>query len=172
MKLRRGFTLMEVLVGLFVAVAVVATARGLIDAVGDAGERVAASAADQDVIAGGELLARAIVRQARVLAGDSVSLLGTARGFIIESWCPVPGGWSEPCSAAFVLDDSTRSLMLRSGKAHDLTRVIQARQLISIRYLASVVGGGQWLAGWSASDLPLAIGVIVDGDTLLLPAGR
>ena len=106
-----GFTLVELLVAIVIAAGVAATARGVVATIGDAGLRLASASAAEDSIAGGELLSRWIIRQTRRLPGDSLGLFGTDRGFVIQSWCPVAGGWAEPCEVTFAVDASTASLV-------------------------------------------------------------
>ncbi|MGH7620912.1 MAG: hypothetical protein ACREMU_01100, partial [Gemmatimonadaceae bacterium] len=43
----------------------------------------------------------------------------------------------------------------------------------ALRYLTRVSGGGEWIRVWGAGiTAPLAIGVILDADTLIVPIGE
>jgi prepilin-type N-terminal cleavage/methylation domain-containing protein len=172
MTSRPGFTLIEMLVAIVVAAGVVGTARAIVDTVGDAGARVMSAAAAEDEAVGGELLSRSIIRQTRTTTGDSLSLFGTDRGFVVQSWCPVPGGSTERCSATFAVDPTTASLMLQAGPATDLVFAARAHQAITLRYLKSAADGGRWTDWWATTDPPVAVGIIVDADTLIMPVGR
>jgi prepilin-type N-terminal cleavage/methylation domain-containing protein len=169
---RRGFTLIEMLVAIVVAVGIIGTARALVNTIGDAGIRLASAARGRDEAVGGELMARSIIRQARRGPGDAQSFFGTRRGFVVQSWCPVAGGWSEPCEATFAVDDSTASLVMRPGRSSAIVVAARGRGSLTVRYLVSVAGGGRWMDRWFDDQLPLAVGILVDADTLIVPVGR
>lgn len=167
---RRGFTLIEMLVAIVLAALVAATARAVVETIGDAATRLAVTAVTEDAARGGDILSRTIIRQARSLRGDSISFFGTGRGFVIQSWCPVPGGWSEVCQAAFAVDDSATSVILRAGSTPLVA--FRGRESVALRYLATAENGGRWVDRWASNGLPAAVGIIVDGDTLIVPVGR
>jgi hypothetical protein len=159
-------------VAIVVASVVLGTAHSIVTTIADSGDRVSFASVDEDAAFAGQLLLRSLVSQARTLQADSISFLGSPREFVVRTWCPVVGGWSERCDADFAIDDSTRSLMLRTGAGAAPVPLVHADRL-AIRYLASAADGGRWVDRWSsAADLPVAIGVIADQDTLILPVGR
>jgi prepilin-type N-terminal cleavage/methylation domain-containing protein len=170
---RAGFTLMEVLVAIVVATGVVVTARAILVAIADGTQRLADASAVHDAERNADQLLRTTLLQARTLSQDSVSFLGTPKGFVLHSWCPAPGGWTEPCDVAVAVLDSTPAVVVRPGVlAADLI-VRRALRSAELRYLASAANGGTWLRTWSSSsDLPLAVGLLIDCDTLMLPVGK
>ena len=173
MKIQRGFTLIEVLVAIVVAAVVLGAGRAIVASVADAAARAARASADQDAEFAGEALARSLVGHARTLQGDSITFLGSQREFVVRTWCPVVGGWTEPCDAGFAIDDSARSLVFRTGFGTGPVPVLHVSESLALRYLASAEYGGRWLDRWSeAGELPIAVGILVGGDTLILPVGR
>ena len=62
--------------------------------------------------------------------------------------------------------------MIRTSKGAAL--VVRDRIAIGeFRYLTTVTGGGEWIRVWGAGiTAPLAIGVILDSDTLIVPIGE
>lgn len=173
MRRRAGFTLMEVLVAIVVATGVVVTARAILVAIADGGQRLADASAVQDAERNVDQLLRVALLEARTLSQDSVTFLGTSRGFVLRTWCPAPGGWTEPCDVAVAVLDSVPAIVMRPGLLATDLIVRRARQSVELRYLASAANGGTWLRAWSSSsELPLAVGLLIDGDTLMLPVGK
>jgi prepilin-type N-terminal cleavage/methylation domain-containing protein len=173
MRRRAGFTLMEVLVAIVIGAGVVVTARAILVAIGDGTQRLADASAVHDAERNADQLLRTALLQARTLSQDSVSFLGTSRGFVLRSWCPAPGGWTEPCDVTVAVLDSTPGIVMRLGLIAADLMVRHADRSAELRYLASAANGGTWLRGWSSpSELPLAVGLLIDGDTLMLPVGK
>lgn len=179
---RRGFTLIEVLVALAVSGIVLLAARGLLGALADGADRVSAHASVADREANAERLVRALLARSEAGTSDARLFAGDARVARFSSWCHVPSGWLERCQAAIVIERDVagegspgRNALLvaavfSTGEIVPLRRGVDTAELL---YLSDARDGGRWLHAWGASvTTPLALGVVVDGDTLVLRIGE
>ena len=170
---RRGFTLLELLVALAIGGVVVAGARGLLEGLAASAGSTAVRARALDARWNAERRAREVAVRMTVRDDSAGAFEGTALDARFETWCDMPEGWQEACTARLAarhtpvgmsvgLSLSTGdSLTLRAG-AHDAHLI----------YLASAALGGAWRDAWAPSLVtPLAIGVVADADTLLLRMG-
>ena len=175
---RRGFTLPELLVALFVGAVVVLGARLMLSGVADAARRIAREAQHADHDANAERLLRSIV--ANIEAGTAAArpFGGSAHEAHFGSWCDVPGGWQERCAVTLAITgdtsgaDANRSLVLSipaDGQLHVRTGFARGKLL----YLSDAHEGGLWFEQWGDGlASPLAIGVVIDADTLILSIGE
>lgn len=179
---RGAFTLIEVLVALAVSGLVLLAARGLLDALADGADRVTAHASVADRNANGERLVRGLLARAEAGTLPARPFAGDARAVRFSSWCDVPSGWLERCHAALVID---RDVVARGASENDallVAVVLSTGEIVPLRhgvgvaellYLSDARDGGHWLRGWGASvTAPLAVGVVMDGDTLVLRIGE
>jgi prepilin-type N-terminal cleavage/methylation domain-containing protein len=165
---RAGLTLIELIVALTITALVLLGARVMMEGVADAAARVAAGARRGDEEANAERLLRSVV--GRLEAGTDKPFTGDIRKARFSSWCDVPGGWQDPCEVAVVFDSlggrPALVVVLSTAEVLSLRAGFTSGQL---RYLSDASGGGQWFREWSSGlTTPVAIGVIVDGDTLLV----
>jgi prepilin-type N-terminal cleavage/methylation domain-containing protein len=172
----RGFTLVEVMVAVVVIGVVLIGARALLGQVADGVDRIVAVGGETDREANAGRMLRAVVGRVEVDASPENRRLfhGQPAGARFHSWCEVAEGWLERCavSLGFVELDGGRALALRTGAAEPLAlrRGFAAGEL---RYLRDAADGGEWIERWGASiSPPLAVGVIVDGDTTILRIGE
>lgn len=174
---RRGFTLVEVMVALTVMGIVLVGARTMLGQIADDADRITAAAADADREANAEALLRTVAGRLELptaFGDEEDGFQGEAHGTRFRSWCEVPDGWLERCSASigFIrLDgDNVLALRLSTGELVQLRRGFGAGELV---YLRDAANGGAWVRSWGASiTAPLAIGVVIDGDTTLVPIGE
>lgn len=170
---RRGFTLVEVLVAMVVASVALALARAILGGVAEGNTRIIAAAHQRDVERSSRQLLRSLLASARTLGPDSVTFIGSPRAMFTRSRCPVPGGWSEPCSITVSIADSAPLVLLGINSSRLAVIDGSATTFAALCYLRSAADGGQWVPNWrSTPDLPLAIGLIVDRDTVIVPVGR
>jgi hypothetical protein len=163
-----------VVVALAVSGLVLLGARVMLGQVADGAEQIAATAAGVDRDANAERLLRDLVSRIEVSPDEGRKVAGDARGVSFSTWCDVPAGWQERCTATLGL--------VRVGEANVLALASPGLQVQPVRrgfergallYLADAGDGGTWVREWrSAVTSPLAIGVALDADTLVLRIGE
>ena len=173
---RAGFTLVEVMVALAVMGVVILGARSMLGQIADDADRITAAAAEADRDANADALLRTIAGRLEVspVAGDEARFEGEPRGARFHSWCEVPDGWLERCEASLgiiqVDGQNVLALRLSTGEMVPLRRGFEEGE---IAYLRSAADGGSWVRSWGASiTAPIALAVIVDGDTTLVRIGE
>lgn len=173
---RAGFTLVEVMVALVVIGVVVVGARTVLGQVADSADRIAAAASEADRDANADRLLRAVVGRLELVPGTGPEsrFEGEPNGARFRSWCEVPDGWLERCDVALgfvtVQGDAVLGLRLAGADPLVIRRGFRSGELL---YLRDGGGGGDWVARWGASiTAPLAIGVVVDGDTTIVRIGE
>jgi prepilin-type N-terminal cleavage/methylation domain-containing protein len=168
-----GFTLVEVVIALLVSAVVVLSARTLIEILSTQTLRASATTRDMDADANGERLLRAVVGQLEVPSPADSTFGGDEQQAHFGSWCATPRGWLERCrvelrvyqgpdGAAVIAQLSTReTILVKRGRTAD-----------GLRYLADPADGGKWLVRWPNSlSVPLALALLIDGDTLIVRVG-
>lgn len=171
---RNGFALFEVIIALAVGALVLVAARVVLESVADGAEVVLEAAVDADREGNADWLLRSLVGQIEAATVVQNSVLGDDRQVRIQTWCDVPGGWKERCTVelALIPHGSGKALLatglpsgplvLRTGFDHG-----------TLRYLVDPEYGGAWLPNWTQQvTMPLALGVILDSDTLILRIGE
>ena len=172
---RAGFTLIEVMVAIAISALLLLGARALVEQVAASAESIAGTAAEVDREANAERLLRAVVgRTEQPRMGGTGGFAGTPRGVRFTSWCDVPAGWQERCSVSLGLlrvnDQNVLALEMEDGEVIAVRRGFADGQLL---YLNSPAGGGTWLREWSSTvATPMAVGVVLDADTLILRVGE
>lgn len=169
-----GFTLIEVIVALVISAIVLLGARAMLGEVGDDALRIAAQTRHVDTEANAERALRALVRGLELSGNDSAQFSGDEQKTQFSSWCDVPGGWQERCSVELVVErrrDGDALVIQTSTRPPILVR--EGMRAASLRYLSTVSGGGEWIRVWGTGiTAPLAIGIILDADTLIVPIGE
>lgn len=171
---RRGFTLIELLVALLVGATIVLGARLMLEGVADNARRVTSIARRADHEANAERLLRSTVAAIDVSAAGVQPFEGDERAAHFTSWCARPGGWQERCVVTLaVTGDSAATALVLTLPAGAPINVRAGTRHGELRYLADARGGGQWLRNWNTGvNAPLAIGAIIDADTLVLVIGE
>jgi prepilin-type N-terminal cleavage/methylation domain-containing protein len=171
---RAGFTLIEIVVALVVSAIVLLGARAMLGEVGDDALRISAETARLDSDANGERALRALVRRLDLGSGEASQFAGDPRQVSFSSWCDVPSGWQERCVVTLTLEPHAgkSAFVIRTSKGA-LLLVRDRVGMGELRYLTTVTGGGEWIRVWGAGiTAPLAIGIILDRDTLIAPIGE
>ena len=173
MRRRDGFTLIEVLVALMIGGLALASAHQILSALSaSAGvTEVNGIAADRRV--NGEDMLYRLTGRLDVATPGATPFFGADRVAEFSSWCEVPRGWLEACTVVLAVD-TVRGQPAVTARLDDSTRLvlIQGFARGAFRYLESADNGGTWQRVWGrGSSAPLAIGVILDGDTLIVPIG-
>jgi prepilin-type N-terminal cleavage/methylation domain-containing protein len=170
----RGFTLVEIMVAIAIGGMVMLGARALLEALADEEHRMAGETAVQDARANGERTLRALVGRLEVGTSEGGPFTGVPAATSCTSWCDVPSGWQERCEVAiaFEIEGDAPVLVARlaGGRRLVLERGFHSGTL---RYLNSAGAGGQWFQKWGTGiTAPLALGVILDSDTLIVRIGE
>jgi len=174
MRGRDGFTLIELLVALMVGSIVLATAQQILDALTDSARAAQSASVAIDRHANGDDLLHLLTKQLDVATPGAKPFFGTERVTEFSSWCEVPHGWLELCAVVLAIDtvSAQPAVVVRFG---DSSRVALVRGFRhgAFRYLESAENGGTWQRVWGRGvSTPLAIGVILDRDTLIVPVGE
>jgi len=169
-----GFTLIEVMVALVVSAVVLLGARAMLGAVGDAATRISAEGARLDTNANADHALRALVRNLDLGYANDAVFAGDLREVTFVSWCDTPGGWQERCKVAITIEkrEGGDALVVHTSRSDAIVVRDRVRNG-SLRYLTTVYSGGEWIHTWGAGiTAPLAIGIILDSDTLIVPIGE
>ena len=167
---RRGFTLIEVMVAIALSGIILLGARAMLVQLADDSDRIVSTAADADREANGDRLLRALVGRMEAGSDSIPALVGAERAARFHSWCDVPAGWQERCEITLAIvelgaEGEEQALVARFPDGE----VIPLRQGFrsgTLRYLHAAGEGGAWLRSWESTiTTPLAIGVVVDGET-------
>ena len=171
---RDGFTLVEVLVALVIAGSVVVTARMLLEQLADDADRLLAHTATNDTEANAHRTLRALVSNLEVGTDDARRFAGEERATRFTSWCDVPRGWQERCTVTLAIDSQGPApVLVASLSTGELLEIRRGFSTATLRYLGDAARGGTWFRSWGESiTAPLAIGVLIDADTLILRIGE
>jgi prepilin-type N-terminal cleavage/methylation domain-containing protein len=172
---RPGFTLLELTVGLAIGGMAVVAAGALLTALSAQAEQIDDAARAVDRSANAERLLRSLVANFDATR-DSTVLRGSRSAVSFRTWCMQSSGSYRSCSArlSFRADGEAVTLVsdtvATGGVKHDTGgTVLRSVSSGSFRYLLDAANGGKWTDTWSAISRPLALGVILDQDTLILP---
>jgi len=173
-RYRSGFTLIEVLIALVVSAMVTLGARSLLEATSEHVLRVTRTARRIDADANGERLLHTLVSQIEVASPIDSTFGGDERSVHFASWCNVPRGWLERCRVELtfeqIVDGFVVTAKLSTG---EIVVVRRGRTADGLRYLIDPADGGKWLRQWpNSSTPPLAVGIVIDRDTLIARIGE
>jgi prepilin-type N-terminal cleavage/methylation domain-containing protein len=168
-----GFTLLEVVIALTLSGLVLLTARQMVGQLADAADLVVTAASEADREANRERLLRALVGRIEPPT-DTNLFVGHVQIARFVTWCDAPAGWQERCEVSLGFVDQrgkqVLAALLPSGELALLAEPVMRGKLL---YLTTPNASGQWLSVWGRSiTLPLAIGVVLDRDTLILRVGE
>jgi prepilin-type N-terminal cleavage/methylation domain-containing protein len=169
-----GFTLVEVVVALALSGIVLLGARMLLSELADGERRMTESAAVVEADANGERLLRTLLGRLDMGASEQVRFGGTPNIVRFTTWCDVPAGWLERCDVELAIetrgDSGTLVARFRDGSVVPLRQGFHSG---AFRYLNSPANGGEWFHRWGTGvAAPLALGVILDRDTLIVRIGE
>jgi prepilin-type N-terminal cleavage/methylation domain-containing protein len=169
-----GFTLIEVVVALSISALLLVGARAVMEQLGGHAEAVVRAATAADREANGEAYVRALLGRAETSPEPERRFDGTADGARFHTWCDVPGGWLERCpvTLGFIAAGDTAVLAVAAaeGDPVPVRRGFRAGKLI---YLRDAADGGEWVRNWSSAvSTPLAVGIVIDADTTIVPIGE
>lgn len=171
---RVGFTLVELMVALVISGIALVCISALLTQIADGADRITAAARAADRDANGERLLRTLLHRLEVGTDAGARFEGSEAVARFTTWCDMPAGWLERCRAAIVVDTvkgaPALTVVLSTGEVIAVRAGFEAGAL---RYIADPSGGGTWFRIWGIGiTAPLAIGVILDADTLILRIGE
>ena len=176
--IRRGFTLIELIVALALGGMILVGAHQVLGSLQDETRALAIRSADIETSANGLRLLRAVAGRVEVGTPEAVAFAGTPIEARFTSWCEVPAGWLERCTVVLAVDTirGAPTLIARIDNA-PVIGLVPNVSAGALRYLNSAANGGQWFRAWSTGiSAPLALGVIRsrDGhaDTLIVRIGE
>ncbi|HET7188543.1 MAG TPA: hypothetical protein VFI52_10325, partial [Gemmatimonadaceae bacterium] len=99
---------------------------------------------------------------------------GDERSVRFTAWCTRPGGWQERCAVTLsITGDSSATALVLALSGDKPLHVRSGARHGELCYLADAHDGGRWVRRWAAGlGVPLAIGAILDADTLVLRIGE
>jgi len=171
-----GFTLLEVIVALTIGAMIVGVAHALVVTLGDGATAIADARVRADRESNSERMLRGLVSRAEAGSVEA-PFEGLPNRVRFRSWCCTPNGWLEACDVHLQLTadragNRLEALLIERGTSRS---VVLARgfQTGAIRYLSDVRLGGRWMTVWGAgTSVPIALGVVIDGDTTVLRIGN
>lgn len=176
MSVRRnsGFTLLETVVALAIGTLVILGARAILEGLGAQATRLAALARGADEDANGERLLRRLLAELEVPVGQGAAFGGNEDSLRFSSWCAVPQGWQERCRVVLLFKTTLDSVFLIGRLSTRETLILKSgRREVGFRYLADPAQGGTWFQQWGdGRNLPLAIGILMDADTMIVRIGE
>jgi prepilin-type N-terminal cleavage/methylation domain-containing protein len=169
---RSGFTLIEVIVATLISGLVVLGAHRILVQLADSSRHIGESTAESDRAANAERLLRTLV--GRLDNSLEKSLVGDPQGARFTSWCDTPGGWLERCLVTVGIIPAPGSLALAATLPDgDVVVLKSGFQAGELRYLRAADHGGSWTDTWvSVITVPVAIGVVLDSDTMIVRIGE
>jgi prepilin-type N-terminal cleavage/methylation domain-containing protein len=169
----RGFTLLEVIVALSLGAVIVLGARLMVENVAGSASRIGAHVRAADEDANGERLLRLLVGAVYVSAKEETAFAGNEQAASFSSWCETASGWQERCRLSLEISPqgSGSVLVARWSQGRSVT-LRRATRAMALRYLVDARQGGTWFTSWASGfTTPRAIGVLIDGDTLIVRIG-
>lgn len=172
-SIRRGFTLLEVAVGLALASVVLLAARATLGALGDSASRLSQHAIRLNADAHAATALRHLLALSGAERATGTPFRATDRAATFTSWCNSSGGWREECDVALQIVGDSIELVLRARSPSRRGYVVRTGlSRAGFIYLRSAANGGEWITSWNeAGRRPLAMGIAVDGDTTIIPLG-
>jgi hypothetical protein len=165
---------MEVMVAVTLLAIVLVGASSLVTALSSSASQLTAAARAQDRRANGERLLRSLLGAAFTDDTSATWFAGDRDAMHFSTWCRAAGGWTERCRVDVGVRPSQHghTILLTMTTAVDRQSLTLQHDtaVMHLRYLESAVAGGQWRESWDRGvTLPLAIGLLVGRDTVLIP---
>jgi prepilin-type N-terminal cleavage/methylation domain-containing protein len=155
----RGFTVVELMVGVAVAGVVLLVARAAIAEVTSGGRRLIAARAEFDTAANARRWLASAFRSLQVGRGRDDTFQGSPHGVGFTARLRQPAGWFEP--ERLQLERSGTRLLVRRNTRDSVTLFTGVME-IETHYLLTSGERSEWLRGWYApSTAPLAARLII-----------
>lgn len=137
---------------------------------------LADAAVRQDRQRNAERVVRQVLAAALSRPDGSPALSGTGEQIRVHTLCETGRGESRPCSVALLIvpvdaTDSAAVLQMTQPSTPTLA-LMKLSAGGRFLYLSDPARGGEWATRWEEWLPPFAVGLVVDGDTLLWPMRR
>lgn len=172
---RSGLTLIELIVAITISGIVLLGARALWETLAASVDRLHTQATLAERQANGERLLRSLVGRLEVGTDRSTEFAGDERHVTFTTWCDMPAGWQERCTADLAIEPDSANTVALVARLSTGEVVVLERGFATgaLRYLNDPIGGGVWFRIWGHGiTAPLAIGVITDTDTAIVRIGE
>jgi len=170
---RSGLTILELLVALALSASLLVAGRALMEQMAGVSETIATKSAADDSARVRIRSLRAIVRNMSVVSDSSSNFIGDQRTARFASWCTgasAAGAYSivdQRCDVTLAIDSV---VTVTDAAGRKITSIAGGPGVL--RYLRDSRDGGHWDTAWGPGIyLPLAIGLILRGDTVVLRIG-
>jgi len=169
---RRGFTLIEVIAAISIFGLAIGGAIALLDQLGGGTSRIGAEGGRVAREGNGARLLTRVLMDARTSTDSTKRFRGDENNLELWTLCDVPGGWAEDCRATLSIDQRGDSSALIAGlPGAGMFSVRRQKGAASFRYY-NPQNDTLWARQWSSNlVLPIAIGMVVGTDTIVLPVG-
>lgn len=166
---RRGFTLVEVAVAVAIAGIIALIVRGANDSLASQSQRLQRSIVARDGDHNRLRELRRLVASARSPHDSLTWFTGSTDSVSFASGCPTVEAWLVPCRISLRVTADGRLELLTATAGPTVLR----DEVKGFAFLATAGNGGVWTVAWTSRvSLPLALGVVLPTDTLILPIGR
>jgi prepilin-type N-terminal cleavage/methylation domain-containing protein len=170
---RRGFTLIELLAALSISGLAMLGGILLLDQVTDSSARIVRGGNIAASEGNGPRLLKQLFLDAGVTADSADRFRGDERSADFSTACQNPGGWMEHCRVSLGIDQRMDTSVVFAALARgEHLEVVRYVGQAEFRYFDPVSGDAKWLSRWVTSiAMPIAIGIVLGGDTLVYPMG-
>jgi prepilin-type N-terminal cleavage/methylation domain-containing protein len=172
-RLRSGFTLVELLAALSISGLAMLGGVMLVDQVTDGVARIVRRGRLTASEGNGPRVLRQLLLDARVTADTVDRFRGDERLTEFSTLCRHPGGWTEQCRVAIAIDRrNDTSVVMAAMPSGEKLEVMRRPAGAELRYFDATRGDSAWVQRWALSiTMPVAIGVVTGNDTLIYPLG-
>lgn len=176
-RAKAGFTLLEITVALVIGGTVVLAATGLFLGLAGREEAIRESSARIDRESNAEQLLRTLFNNVEVSTDSATSIIGDSAGVTFRAWCRTGSSELNRCGVRLSIERHgpvallalQLTPVLRDSAGPGVPIELRRGSTGAFRYLVDPGTGGQWTTSWSRRQPPMAMSVIIDLDTLLLP---
>lgn len=167
---RRGFTLLELIIALAAVGFVMLGGVMLLDQLGDSAERIVDNGARAAREGNGARTLRRLLTDASTNSDSARPFRGDERSLEFWSLCDIPGGWAEACHVSLAIDARADSSAIVARLSTGGSFALRRQRGPSVFRYYNASSDTLWMQAWSSHvTLPIALGLVTDRDTLVLP---
>lgn len=169
---RRGFTLIELIASLAIVGFAMLGGILLLDQLSDTAERITRDGKFAAREGNGARILHRVLADVSTNADTAKPFRGDEHSADFWSLCDVPGGWAESCHISLAIDErADSSAVLAQLSTGGLLSLRRQRGLAVFRYY-DPASDTLWARQWTSHvTLPIAVALVVERDTIVLPVG-